>query len=323
MNIFNALTTPESLWVVLFLFVSFLIGFITAWLMRGKTVRRLREQVKKYEIDLEALNREHNDLKEKYGILEADVKRLQLELDDQKDKRHRLEAEKGQLFADLYGAKASIEELENNYAFANQKLGESQVEYEKANAQLNEAEAEKSQLKSEIEALKAGAGVVAATSGDDDERVTKLEADLAEAQNKNAALRKELDGLNVEKGQLTAALKAAQATVAAANTEEVETRDVELSPEEKATTAASALGLLFGTSLPAAGAEDQDDLKIINGIGPFLEKKLNDVGIYTFDQVSKLDDKAIDLVTEAIQFFPGRIKRDDWVGQAKDILSNR
>ncbi len=32
----------------------------------------------------------------------------------------------------------------------------------------------------------------------------------------------------------------------------------------------------------------RDDLKMIKGIGPKMEKKLNDAGIYTFDQMSRL-----------------------------------
>ena len=58
----------------------------------------------------------------------------------------------------------------------------------------------------------------------------------------------------------------------------------------------------------------------IKGIGPFIEGKLNEIGIYTFEQVSKFDKDFIELVTDAIQFFPGRIKRDNWVGQAKKLL---
>src|SRR5690606_9804221 len=40
----------------------------------------------------------------------------------------------------------------------------------------------------------------------------------------------------------------------------------------------------IGTALKA----DADDLKLINGIGPVFEEKLNELGIYTFDQISKL-----------------------------------
>ncbi len=66
-----------------------------------------------------------------------------------------------------------------------------------------------------------------------------------------------------------------------------------------------------------ASAKDKDDLKEIKGIGPFIEKKLNAIGIFKFRQVSKFDGKIDDIVNKAIEFFPGRIKRDDWKGQAK------
>lgn len=60
----------------------------------------------------------------------------------------------------------------------------------------------------------------------------------------------------------------------------------------------------------------KDDLKKISGIGPFIEEKLNSIGIFTFDQISNFTEDDMNQVTELIQFFPGRIKRDDWKGQA-------
>jgi predicted flap endonuclease-1-like 5' DNA nuclease len=32
----------------------------------------------------------------------------------------------------------------------------------------------------------------------------------------------------------------------------------------------------------------RDDLKLIKGVGPKIEKQLNSAGVYTFDQMSKL-----------------------------------
>lgn len=66
--------------------------------------------------------------------------------------------------------------------------------------------------------------------------------------------------------------------------------------------------------------EDKDDLKLITGVGPFIEKKLNGAGIYTYSQISKFSSQDIDDLTEAIKFFPGRIKRDNWVDQAKKLM---
>ena len=64
----------------------------------------------------------------------------------------------------------------------------------------------------------------------------------------------------------------------------------------------------------------KDDLKLITGIGPGLEKKLQDVGITLFEQIANLSDLQItDLETNVVKF-TGRIKRDDWIGQAEQLM---
>lgn len=73
-------------------------------------------------------------------------------------------------------------------------------------------------------------------------------------------------------------------------------------------------------SFGKASEADKDDLKLISGIGPFIEKKLNEIGIYTFEQISKFSIKDIEDVTALIEFFPGRIERDNWRTQAKDLM---
>ena len=72
--------------------------------------------------------------------------------------------------------------------------------------------------------------------------------------------------------------------------------------------------------LGTAKVSDKDDLQVIKGIGPFIEEKLNALGIYTYLQISKMTSKLEDTVNEAIEFFPGRVKRDQWVAQAKILL---
>lgn len=70
-----------------------------------------------------------------------------------------------------------------------------------------------------------------------------------------------------------------------------------------------------------AQSYDKDDLTKINGIGPYIEEKLNEIDIYTFEQISRLSPADIRALTEIIDFFPGRIERDDWVGQAKYLIA--
>ena len=66
-----------------------------------------------------------------------------------------------------------------------------------------------------------------------------------------------------------------------------------------------------------------DDLQRIKGIGPFIEDKLNALGIYTFDQVGKMTPELEETVNVAIEFFPGRVKRDEWAKQARKFVKNR
>ena len=67
---------------------------------------------------------------------------------------------------------------------------------------------------------------------------------------------------------------------------------------------------------PRGGVKDR--LIDIKGIGPVNEKKLNEHGIFHFDQVASWK-KADIAAAEAYLAFDGRIEREDWVGQAKAL----
>jgi small subunit ribosomal protein S2 len=63
---------------------------------------------------------------------------------------------------------------------------------------------------------------------------------------------------------------------------------------------------------------EPDDLKRINGIGPKVEQRLNDLGFYHYWQFADLSPEAVDALDKALAM-KGRIQRDDWVGQAKKL----
>src|SRR5690606_9469460 len=76
----------------------------------------------------------------------------------------------------------------------------------------------------------------------------------------------------------------------------------------------------IGTFDSATGTPD--DLKEVKGIGPQMEKVLNQIGIFSFLQVSKMTQREYDLLDSITGSFPGRAQRDDWAGQAM-ILNNK
>ena len=69
-----------------------------------------------------------------------------------------------------------------------------------------------------------------------------------------------------------------------------------------------------------ADASAKDDLKEVKGIGPVYEGRLNELGIYTFEQIAKLNVEAREAV-EDLTGFPGRVEREDWIGQAKLLMN--
>lgn len=60
-----------------------------------------------------------------------------------------------------------------------------------------------------------------------------------------------------------------------------------------------------------------DDLKQIKGVGPALEKLLNTIGVWHFDQIASWKAKDIAHVDGMMAGFKGRITRDEWVKQAR------
>lgn len=64
-----------------------------------------------------------------------------------------------------------------------------------------------------------------------------------------------------------------------------------------------------------------DDLKKISGVGPVLEKKLNEAGIYFFWQVAALTAPQTEELEEEMSF-PGRITRDEWLKQATEFAKD-
>jgi len=96
----------------------------------------------------------------------------------------------------------------------------------------------------------------------------------------------------------------------------IEKKPVELSDDE--------LKLNQSTLLERVGSADAsqaDDLKLISGVGPVLEKTLNSIGIFTFEQVSKMKSEEYNLLDSLTKSFPGRAERDNWASQANDLMN--
>ena len=74
-------------------------------------------------------------------------------------------------------------------------------------------------------------------------------------------------------------------------------------------------------ALDAPRGGKPDNLKEIKGIGPKLEKMLNEMGFYHFDQIANWTDEEVAWVNANLTGFKGRVTRDNWVEQAKILAS--
>lgn len=69
----------------------------------------------------------------------------------------------------------------------------------------------------------------------------------------------------------------------------------------------------------AAEAGSADDLKQLSGVGPALEKKLNEAGVTTLAQIAAWTEADIADMDEKLSF-KGRIQREGWVEQAQALV---
>lgn len=161
------------------------------------------------------------------------------------------------------------------------------------------------------------------------ERLTKIEhlpQTLAERQQKIIRLEEQLGNVEQQKNQELSVLKAKIKTLEPFKTAAQEhSREVDQLKQQLAAGKSRAK--------PAAGAaksgkrprkkqlytmpKEKDDLKLISGIGPVMERTLNKLGVTSFQQIAKFSRKDIERVAGALQSFPDRIMRDNWVGGAK------
>ncbi len=353
-NLFESLDHQDSAFFLLSLLVAFLIGFIAAWAMWSSAARRYRSEAAEWKKKFDDQTLELGSIREKLDLSTADLakakREAELALEQavatqnekmkwQKDLDQSLE-ETVRLNASNHSYQATIDDLNNQIIglkTRNEQLSKAstddngsdeksvalQTAYGASQERLSLLEAQVGQLIAENEALKAGIKK-------EDENLLNLLQSYNDSTNRLGGLEAKLGKLMAENDSLRAAL----ANMDTPPSTEVNVRLAEpvmasINPADKEAITSGAITpsdakneilAAIGHAIPLATTDQKNDLTEIKGIGSFLEKKLNGLGIYSYEQISRLDGNLIEKLTTAIEFFPGRIERDDWVGQAKRLL---
>ncbi len=118
-----------------------------------------------------------------------------------------------------------------------------------------------------------------------------------------------------QEGEIAASAASPGPASAAANTDA--TAAAPLGTDAEAGDGTPMAAALNKTAAPAAPASGGDDLSRIKGVGPKLVALLHEMGVHSFADIAAWNDADIDRVDARLGRFQGRIRRDNWVEQAR------
>jgi predicted flap endonuclease-1-like 5' DNA nuclease len=94
-------------------------------------------------------------------------------------------------------------------------------------------------------------------------------------------------------------------------------KPVAATPNAPATTGPAAASGPATSNAPATSEPGADDLTAIKGLGKVVAARLVEAGVTSYAQIASWDDQELSDVAMRINVSPGRIRREDWVEQAK------
>ncbi len=280
------------------------IGAIVGWLIRGKRSEQEKAAVGAgWQEQINAQRTEHDRLTEQNKGLMEQINQYQASNRDAKNR-----------------AKELSEAVQEAYG----RRDELQREIKDIRGNLEVAMTERDQLQSDISSK----AVENADSEAKDARIKKLQLELENWQNRLPPLIDKFRQRNEDAERLETDLAAAMERIAEleASNEPGQTHIEPVRNPDNLTDGRDAsnddddANNETGDELqdePVNGS--RDNLKAIKGVGPAIEKTLNEMGIFRYQQIADMSEYDIDRVAKRLKGFRSRIYREDWIGQARDL----
>lgn len=305
--------TADSYAALAITLIGFLFGLLIGYLLRSPRVRRLKKELEESNADLVQARLELGGMKDQLDQKEADLQRVNYDLVEMTGRVDALEEEKAKLLKDIFHAN---QELENHQTstrsyqakieYLNQQIADFEEKLETASTPEVVEDTETATPVTFVAADATEAGHLDATN----QRLERFEAKLAQLESENQALKQQIRSLHPQEAVPTAKSAAVDSSSLV-----FEIDDIEEEPELKTTSDKPVMNKKI-----AVEGIDRDDLTKIDGVGPFLQTKLNEIEVYTYAQIADWNSARIAEVTEKISYFPGRIEKDNWVGQARSLF---
>jgi len=288
MNFF--LEDPILFWLVWGIFT--LAGTIIGWSLRANTSEKeVRGALVRIEQEKNTLARLYTQIKHQHDLREADFRRASLDVEKLRAIVQLLEDERATLLPDAPFNAARIANAESAAAQYAQKVAALEVLANSLRARNAELAAQLIRTQKEI--------------GDWD----TLYVGFKYTQERLVAFEQKSRALESERNSLQLQLSETRA--------EVEKLQLEL--QQKVETNSSKQKISRKGSI---AAPQVDDLKSIKGMAAFVDRLLG-MGISSFSQISHWDDDTVIAVAKTLDISPGKIYRDNWVGQAQRLAGER
>lgn len=317
-NLFSQFTAEDSVFILIVMIIAFLLGLLLGYVLRSRRVMQLKRELKDKKKELAEAQAEMENQQEQLSLKEADLKKLGFSVQEAEAKAERLEKEK--------------EELHKRIFMLNQQLEEGEVSTEQQE-KMAALEQEVAQLRQRNEALENQSSAATVAAG----AAATGSADLSAMQRRIDILEQRLDQLSSEKpphdkvrmedvtGPGVVAAGASSRNIAGESERvhpmpglpDADLVDEEPNPEfnpEKT---------ILQDKISDQDEGPKDDLTKIEGIGPFLQQQLHNIGVYTYGEISSWDAERIREVTREIGYFEGRIEKDRWVEQAAQLAAQQ
>ncbi len=297
---FTEFQSQESIAILVFLIIAFLLGLLAGRLSLRTKITRLQRDVESLQKERTELQAETAGLREQLDLKDADLRKASFDLQEREDKLNRLEIEKAQFNNQLTELNNEIQQLKasnQTYSATIEDLNDQIIGLKTQNQQLS------TQLTIDDDATN-DLAEVQSTYNATRQRLENLENKLERLASENRELQSTIREIKEAAGAVP---RAPIATPAAGSPAEPEL-------ERKLTQDKKVLGEKI-----ILEEHPQDDLTRIEGLGPFIAKKLNEAGVHTFADISRWNEERIREITEKIGYIPGRIRQDDWVGQARRL----
>jgi predicted flap endonuclease-1-like 5' DNA nuclease len=284
------LEDPVLFWLVWGIFT--LAGTIIGWSLRANTSEKeVRGALGRIEQEKNTLARLYTQVKHQHDLREADFRRASLEVEKLRAIVQMLENERNILLPDAPYNAARIANAEATAAQYAQKVAALEVLASSLRTRNDDLAVQLASTQKEMgdwDALYQG--------------FKSAQERLAVFEQKSLLLEAERDGLRQQLSQTRVEMEILQLELL---------QKTEMQPQKQKTSRKGGVA-----------APQMDDLKSIKGMAPFVER-LAAMGILSFSQISRWDDDTVIAVAKTLDISPGKIYRDDWVGQALRLAGER